>query len=132
MLLSLGGCSLFPSRVGLRTYQHPRRISVTFFLATLLLFIYNIPRFISHQRKYFLGTKLLFTSVIQLDYLHSTNLFTCTGMFVVMATVEASPHLAECWRKWNNLYSPLCRLDKVCYNLDDVYELHWKCYSLPE
>jgi hypothetical protein len=42
-----------------------------------------------------------------LDYSHTTNMFTCAGMFVAMATVDASTKLAEFSHKWNIFYSSL-------------------------
>ena len=52
-----------------RKVTQNNRISVTFFLARVILLIYNRLSFISYQRKYFIGTKLLFTSVITLELL---------------------------------------------------------------
>ena len=90
-------------------------ISVTFFLATIL-HSFLTDQVLSYCRKYFLCTKLLFTSFILLEFLRSTNLVMCTGMFFAMPTVQASPNLAEFLHKWNNFILPLQADTNIVWN----------------
>ena len=86
------------------------------FLGYYTSLIFDWPSFMSYCRKYFLCTKLLFTSFILLEFLRSTNLVMCTGMFFAMPTVQASQNLAEFVHKWNNFILPFQADTKFVWN----------------